>query len=59
MTYEEQVAAIIAQIAPVLRTDLDAEKYAMGMIEEKWEEDSHYEVCGLHTKNGNPHAFSI
>jgi hypothetical protein len=59
MTYEEQLAAIIAQIAPVLRTDLDAEKYAMGMIEEKWEEDSHYEVHGLHTKNGNPHAFSI
>jgi hypothetical protein len=59
MTYEEQVAAIIAQIAPVLRTDLDAEKYAMGMIEEKWEEDSHYEVHGPHTKSGNPHAFSI
>jgi hypothetical protein len=59
MTHEEQVAAIIAQIAPVLRTDLDAETYAIGMIEEKWEEDSHYEVRGLDTKSSNPHAFSI
>ena len=59
MTHEEQVAAIIAQIAPVLRTDLDAETYAISIIEEKWEEDSHYEVRGLHTKSGNPHAFSI
>jgi hypothetical protein len=59
MTYEEQVAAMIEQIAPVLKADLDVERYAIGMIEENWEEDSHYEVAGRHTKSGNPHTFRI
>ena len=59
MKYAEQIAAIIAQISPVLKTDLDAERYAAGLIEENHNDDNHYEVRGLHAKTGNPYAFSI
>lgn len=59
MTYNEQLAAIIAEITPVLKDSFDVERYAAGMIEEAGEDDSHFEVRGLHTKTGAPHAFSI
>ncbi len=59
MTYKEQVAAMIEQIAPVLKAGLDLERYAVGMIEENWEEDSHYEVAGRDTKTGVPHTFRL
>lgn len=59
MTYQEQIAAIVAEIAPVLKAGLDAETYATGLIDESDEEDGHYEVRGLDTRTGAPHAFRI
>lgn len=59
MTYSEQLAAIISEIAPVLKPSFDVERYAAGMLEEACEDDGHFEVRGLHTKTGAPHAFSI
>ena len=59
MTYAEQIAAIAAEISPVLKAGLDAEIYAAGLIGEKHEDDGHFEVRGMHTKTGDPHAFSI
>lgn len=59
MTYTEQLAAIVAEIAPVLKPDFDVKLYAAGMLEESDEDGSHFEVRGLHTKTGAPHAFSI
>lgn len=59
MTYNEQLAAIIAEITPVLKDGFQAERYAAGMLEEADEDDGHFEVRGLHTKTGIPHAFSI
>lgn len=59
MTYNEQLAAIIAEIAPVLKSDFDAERYAAGLLEQADEDETHFEVRGLHTKTGAPHAFSI
>lgn len=59
MTYQQKLAAIIAQIEGVLKDGLDAERYAAGLIEENDEDDNHFEVRGLHTKSGNPHAFTL
>lgn len=61
MTYNEQLAAIIAEIAPVLKDAFDAETYAAHMIEEAddTDEPQHFEVRGFHTKSGNPHTFWI
>lgn len=59
MTYAEQVAAIAAQIETVLKNGYDATKYAAGLIEENDNDDGYFEVRGLHTKTGNPHAFTI
>lgn len=59
MTYAEQIAAIVAEIAPVLKPEFDANRYAAGMLEQADEDDGHFEVRGLHTKTGAPHAFSI
>lgn len=59
MTYNEQLAAIIAKITPVLKPTLDPETYAAGMIEEDQNEDGSFEVRGRHTKTGAPHAFTI
>jgi hypothetical protein len=59
MTYAQQFAAIIEQIEPILKEGLDPERYAAAMIEEIEDEDGHFEVRGLHTRSGNPHAFSL
>ncbi|RKF23391.1 hypothetical protein D6851_02660 [Altericroceibacterium spongiae] len=59
MTYNEKIAAIISEIAPVLKADFLPELYAAGLLEEADEDDLHFEVRGLHTKTGAPHAFSI
>ncbi len=59
MTYADQLAAIVTEIAPVLKAGLDAETYAAGMLEEADDEETHFEVRGLHTATGNPHAFTI
>lgn len=59
MTYNETIAAIIAEIEPILRDDINAETYAVGMIEESEDAQTHFEVRGLHTRNGNPHTFRI
>lgn len=60
MTYNEQIAAIVAEIAPVLKADFDPETYAAGMLEAgETDEPQHFEVRGLHTKSGNPHTFWI
>ena len=59
MTYAEQLAAIVAEISPVLKSSFDVEQYAAGMLEDADENDGHFEVRGLHTKSGAPHAFSI
>ena len=59
MTYAEQIAAIVAEISPILKPEFDADRYAAGMLEEADEDETHFEVRGLHTKSGVPHAFSI
>lgn len=59
MNYNEQLAAIVAEIAPVLKPEFDAERYATGMLEQADEDETYFEVRGLHTKTGAPHAFSI
>lgn len=53
------VEAIIRDIEPVLRDDLDPRRYAEGLIEEADIDERHFEVRGFHTKTGNPHAFTI
>ena len=57
MTYNETIAAIIAEIEPILRDDINAETYAVGMIEESEDAQTHFEVRGLHAC-GNPHTFT-
>jgi len=59
MTYFEQLASITAEIVPVLKPEFDAERYAAGMLDEADEDETNFEVRGLHTKTGAPHAFSI
>lgn len=59
MTYVEQVAALAAEIAPVLKADFDPQTYAAGLIDENDEEDGHYEVRALHTKSGAPFTCRI
>ena len=59
MTYQEQIAAIVANIEAVLKSDFDAEQYAEGLLEEAMPGETYFEVRGLHTKTGAPHAFSI
>lgn len=59
MTYNEQIAAIVTEITPILKSDFDPETYATAMIDEADDEETHFEVRGLHTKTGAPHAFSI
>ena len=59
MTYNEQLAAIVTEIAKVLKPSFDRERYAAGMLEESDDGETHFEVRGLHTKTGVPHAFSI
>ena len=65
MTYEQQIAAIIAEIEPVLKSGLDAEAYAAGMLEEADDlgingvNELHLEVRGSHTRSGRPHAFTL
>ena len=59
MTYAEQFAAIVEQITPVLKDEFDATTYASGLLEESDEDETHFEVRGLHTKTGAPYAFSI
>jgi len=60
MTYAEKLAAIIDQITPHLRHDLDPRTYAAGMLEESRDDDQeHFEVRGFHTRTGNPFAFTI
>jgi hypothetical protein len=53
------VEAIIRDIEPVLRDGLDARRYAEGLMEEADVDERHFEVRGLHTRTGNPHAFTI
>ncbi len=53
------VEAIIRDIEPVLRDGLDARRYAEGLMEETDVDERHFEVRGLHTRTGNPHAFTI
>lgn len=59
MTYQEQIAAIVAEIAPVLKADFDPETYAAAMLEEAAEDQTHFEVRGLHTRSGVPFTFWI
>lgn len=59
MTYNEQIAAIVAEISPILKAGFDPETYAIGMLEEADEDEVHFEVRGLHTKTGNPYTFWI
>lgn len=59
MTYAEQVAALAAEIAPVLKVDFVAETYAAGLIDENDEDDGHYEVRGHHTKSGAPFTCRV
>lgn len=59
MTYQEQVAALAAEIASVLKDGLDPIVYATGLIDENDEEDGRYEVRGHDTKSGNPATFRI
>ena len=57
MTYANQIAAIVAEITPVLNSSFDVDAYAAGLLEDN--DDGHFEVRALHTKSGAPHAFSI
>ncbi|MFN3585208.1 hypothetical protein [Phenylobacterium sp.] len=59
MTYEAKLAAIVAEIAKVLKPEFDAETYAAGLLEEAEDDQRHFEVRGLHTKTGAPHTFRI
>lgn len=59
MTYAEQIAAIAAEIAPILKEEFDPHQYAVGLIEEDHEDDGHYEVRAFHTKTGVPHTFRV
>lgn len=60
MTYEEKIAKIVAEIAPVLKSGLDPVRYAEGLVAEaNGDEETYFEVRALHTKNGVPHAFTI
>ena len=59
MNYTDQLAAIIAEIAPVLKDGLDAANYAAAMLETADDDESYFEVRGSHTKSGTPHAFTI
>lgn len=59
MAYTEQLAGLVAEITPVLKPEFNADRYAAGMLEEADEDETHFEVRGLHTKTGAPHAFSI
>lgn len=59
MTHADQIAAIVAEITPVLSDRFDPKTYAAGMLEDNDDDDGHFEVRGLHTKSGAPHAFSI
>ena len=59
MKKDELLEAIVKDIAPVLKKGLDAHRYAEGLIEEADIDERHFEVRGLHTRTGNPHAFTI
>jgi hypothetical protein len=60
MDYQQKLAALTRAIAPHLRPDLDSETYASGMLEEAADDDqTHFEVRGLHTRSGNPFTFNI
>ena len=53
MNVEQQIAAIEAEIAPILKAGIDARQYAEGIWNET-EAGEHYEVRALHTKSGAP-----
>ena len=59
MTYQEQIATIVAKIALVLKPSFDPETYAVGMLEEADDNQRHFEVRGSHTQSGAPHTFCI
>ena len=58
MTYDQKIAAIIVEIAPILKTTFDPAAYAAGMLDESGG-DNHFEIRALHTKNGAAHTFRI
>lgn len=59
MTYREQIAAIVAEFTPVLKTGVNPETYAAGLLDEATEDEAHFEVRGLHTTRGAPPSFRI
>ena len=59
MTYQEQLTALVANITPVLKPEYDPVEYAAAMLEEADEDETYFEVRGLHTLTGNPHVFTV
>jgi len=59
MNYNEKLNAIVEAITPVLKSDLDANRYAAGLIEEADDDCDHFEVRGFHTKSGAPFVVSL
>ena len=60
MTYQEKLSALTRAIAPHLRSDLDPETYAAGMLEAARDNDQEdFEIRAFHTRTGNPYTFTI
>lgn len=59
--YDTFTAEIRSNIAPVLKSTLDADQYARGIVEglDYTDDSAHIEVRGLHTKTGAPHSFWV
>ena len=59
MAYAKQITAIIDNIRPVLAERFDIKTYAAGMLDEAGDDETHFEVRGLHTKTGVPYSFIL
>lgn len=57
--YHQKIKAIVKAITPVLRPHIDPQLYAIGMLDEGYDSQTHFEVRGLHTLSGNPYTFKI
>jgi hypothetical protein len=60
MEYAEKVTAIAEQIAPHLKETIDPKGYAERILENARSNDqTDFEVRGIHTNTGNPYPFAI
>lgn len=59
--YDTFISEIRDMIAPHLKADLDAERFAKGIADEInfFEEHAHFEIRGFHTNTGNPITFDV